>query len=115
MAHPILLVEDDPDVAALISGMLERADYVVDGPYATLSDGMEALAKSMPAAAVLDIRLRRGDIDLLADDLDLYDIPYVFCSGAFDHPVIKRHPDAPLVPKPALGRSLISTLQSMLH
>ncbi|MEO7468577.1 MAG: hypothetical protein ABIV36_16295 [Sphingobium limneticum] len=115
MVRPILLVEDDPDVAALISDMLERADYVVDGPYATLSDGMEALAKSMPAAAVLDIRLKRGDIDLLADDLDLYDIPYLFCSGTFDHPSVRRHPDVPLVSKLALGRNLISTLQSMLH
>lgn len=115
MGRSILLVEDDPCVATLISDMLEEADYVVDGPYATLSDGMEALARSMPAAAILDIRLRRGDIDLLADDLDLYDIPYLFCSGAFDHPAVRRHPNALLVPKPALGRSLISTLQSMLH
>lgn len=115
MVRPILLVEDDPAVAALISDVLEEADYVVDGPYATLSDGMEALARSMPAAAVLDIRLRRGDIDLLADDLDLYDIPYLFCSGGFDHLAVRRHPNAPLVLKPELGRSLISTLQSILH
>lgn len=115
MACPILLVEDDPDVAALISDILEGADYVVDGPYATLSDGMEALARSMPAAAVLDIRLGREGIDLLADDLDLYDIPYVFCSGGFDHPAVKNHPTAPLVPKLALRRSLISTLQSIVQ
>jgi len=115
MGRPILLVEDDPDVAALISDVLEEADYIVDGPYATLSDGMEALARSIPAAAVLDIRLRRGDIDLLADDLELYDVPYLFCSGSFDHPAVRRHPNAALVSKPALGSGLISTLQSILH
>lgn len=115
MQRAILLVEDDPDVAALISDMLEGADYVVDGPYANLSDGMEALAKSMPAAAVLDVRLGHGDIDLLADDLDLYDIPYLFCSGAFNHPAVIKHPNAPHVAKLAMGRRLIPTLQSMLQ
>jgi len=115
MVRPILLVEDDPAVAAFICDMLEGADYVVDGPYATLSDGVAALARSMPAAAVLDIRLGRGDVDLLADDLDLYDIPYLFCAGAFDHPAVAKHPQAPLVSKPALGLRLIPTLRSMLH
>ena len=69
MTAAILLVESDPDMAALICDMLARANYAVDGPYATLSDGMEALARSMPAAAILDVRLQRGDIDLLANDL----------------------------------------------
>jgi len=98
MGRPILLVEDDPALAVVIADMLEQADYEVDGPYATLSDGMEALARHMPAAAILDVRLGQGDAGLLADDLDLYDIPYLFCSGAFDHPAVRAHPAAPLIP-----------------
>ncbi len=54
----ILLVEDDSRVAALIADMLEEADYTVDGPYATLADGMAALATRFPAGAVLDLALR---------------------------------------------------------
>lgn len=115
MGRPILLVEDDPAVAAMIADMLEQADYEVDGPYATLSDGMEALACHMPAGAILDIHLGQGDAGLLADDLDLYNIPYLFCSGSLDDPVIRAHPQAPLVPKPALAEKLISTVQRMLH
>lgn len=110
----ILLVEDDPAIAAIITDILEDADYEVDGPHATLGDGMAAVAKHFPAGAVLDVRLGAGDVGLLADDLDSYDIPYLFCSGAVD-PLMRRHARAPLVLKPALSRSLIQTLRSILH
>jgi CheY-like chemotaxis protein len=115
MDRSILLVEDDPAIAQIIVEMLEGADYAVDGPHMTLSDGLEALARKMPSGAVLDIRLKKGDVGLLADDLDLYDIPYVFCSGSFDHPAVAGHPSAPLIPKPAMGKRLIPTLRRMLH
>lgn len=111
----ILLVEDDPVIAAIITDILEEADYAVDGPYATLPDGIAALARHMPMAAVLDVCLGRGDAGLLADDLDLYGIPYLFCAGAFDHPAIEAHPDAPLVPKPALTSGLVPALRRILH
>lgn len=115
MTGAILLVESDPDMAALICDMLARANYAVDGPYATLSDGMEALARSMPDAAILDVRLQRGDIDLLANDLDVYGIPYLFCASAFDHRAAKMHPAARLVPETALEWALIPTLESIAH
>ena len=44
----ILLVEDDPRVAAMIADMLEEADYAVDGPYGTLADVMASLAAHFP-------------------------------------------------------------------
>jgi len=115
MNRSILLVENDPAVAQMLVEMLEQADFVVDGPHASLSDGMEALARNMPAGAVLDIRLKNEDVGLLADDLEVYDIPYLFCSASFDHPTVAKHPAAPLIFKPALHMRLISTLQRMLH
>ena len=45
MDRSILLVEDDPAIAQIIVEMLEGADYAVDGPHMTLSDGLEALAR----------------------------------------------------------------------
>jgi CheY-like chemotaxis protein len=111
----ILLVEDDPAVGAMIAELLEDAHYVVDGPHATLADGIAAVADEMPVGAVLDVRLGRGDSGLLADDLDLYDIPYVFCAGAFDHRAVHAHPAAPLISKPDLVRRLVPTLRRMLH
>ena len=70
MSNRILLVEDDPAVAAVIAEILEDSDYAVDGPYQTLADGIAAMADNMPSATVLDIRLQDGDIGLLVDDLN---------------------------------------------
>lgn len=111
----ILLVEDDSRVAALIADMLEEADYTVDGPYATLADGMAALATRFPAGAVLDLALRGSDAGLLADDLDAYGIPYVFCSGAARHEVIGTHPHTPVLAKPDGIRHIVGTLDRLMH
>jgi DNA-binding NtrC family response regulator len=115
MSNRILLVEDDPAVAAVIANILEDANYAVDGPYQTLADGIAAVANDMPSAAILDMRLQDGDVGLLADDLDLYDIPYVFCSGAPDFALMRRHPATPLILKPELFTELTRTLRHLLH
>ena len=60
----ILLVEDDLAVAALIAAMLEEACYEVDGPYATVAEGVAAVADRMPSGAILDIHLKGSDADL---------------------------------------------------
>ncbi|KEY97650.1 histidine kinase, partial [Sphingomonas sp. BHC-A] len=72
-------------------------------------------AADFPAGAVLDVRVGDGDVGLLADDLDRYDIPYLFCTGAFAHPALDAHPGAPLVPKWALSRQLIDALRQIVH
>lgn len=114
-APHILLVEDDPRLAALMADLLEAADYAVDGPYATLADGAAAMAGRLPSAAILDVRLADGDAGLLADDLDSYDIPYLFCSGVGDHPIIAAHPDAPVLLKPGIAGRLVPLLEQAMR
>jgi len=115
-ANPkILLVEDDPAMAGVMSDLLKDADYEVDGPYASLADGVAAVAADFPAGAVLDVRIGDGNVGLLADDLEQYDIPYLFCTGATAHPAIDAHPNAPLVPEWALSRQLIRALRRIVH
>ncbi|WP_375197176.1 hypothetical protein [Sphingobium sp.] len=112
---PILLVEDDPALAVMIAGILEGADYAVDGPYATLSDGIAAVAACMPAGAILDLGQGGDDVGMLADDLDLYDIPYIFCSDMSDHSVVQAHPSAPLISRTTLPLRLVFTLRRILQ
>lgn len=111
----ILLVEDDPAVAAMIVDLLEDAAFEVDGPYATLAEGVAAVASNLPDGAVLDMKLRGGDVGLLADDLDSYDIPFVFCSGMAPEALARRFADRPFVSKPGLSRTLIPSLRRILH
>lgn len=111
----ILLVEDDPRLAAMMVEMLEDADYRVDGPYATLADGIAAVAAHFPSGAVLDVRLRDGEVGMLADDLDRYGIPYLFCSGATGHSALRDHPAASLIERPAMARDLVPALRRLVH
>ncbi|KKW91473.1 response regulator transcription factor [Sphingobium chungbukense] len=111
----ILLVEDDAALGALITDMLEDAHYAVDGPYSSLSDAVAAVAMHFPWAAILDIHLHDGDVALLADDLEQYDIPFLFCSGACGGSVVNAHPQAPVVPRMEMVRALIPTLEKIVH
>ncbi|WP_022681727.1 response regulator [Sphingobium bisphenolivorans] len=114
-AERILVVEDDPILASIIAELLTDADYEVDGPYASLSDGVAALASDFPDGAVLEIRLGGGDVGMLAEDLKSYDIPFLFCSGFADDRLTRHLPDAPLVPKVTLSQTLVPVLDKLLH
>jgi len=75
----ILLVEDDAARAGLIVDLLLSQDYEVDGPYASVSDGVAALADHFPDGAVLDLHRSSGGTSLLKDDLEAYAIPFLEC------------------------------------
>ncbi|MET0248367.1 MAG: response regulator [Sphingobium sp.] len=111
----ILLVEDDPAIAAIIVDLLEDAAFEVDGPYATLSEGVAAVASNLPDGAVLDMRLEGSDVGMLADDLESYDIPFIFCSGMDRDALARRFAGRPFVSKPGLVRTLIPSLRRILH
>lgn len=112
----VLLVEDDPQVGALMAEILKDGGYLVDGPHPSLPDAIGAIADHFPDCAVLDVRLRGGDAALIADDLERYDIPFLFCSGlAPADRLARRFPHAPFVPKTALGTRLLSALERTLH
>jgi CheY-like chemotaxis protein len=73
----ILLVEDDPALAGLMVDLLLAEDYEVDGPYASVSDGMAALASHFPDGAVVDLHRPSPGASLLKDDLEAYAIPFL--------------------------------------
>ena len=112
MGQSILLVEDDPRLAAAITDILTQANYAVDGPHKTLSDGMEALARRMPSGAVLDTRFQHGGAEILADDLENYDIPFVFCGTSHGEAAV--HPDAPILASSTLYHRLVPALREIL-
>jgi len=72
----ILVVEDDPALAGMMVDLLLAEDYEVDGPYASVSDGMAALASRFPDGAVVDLHRSSAGASLLKDDLQAYAIPF---------------------------------------
>lgn len=115
--HPrVLLVEDDVLVADVLAHILEDAEYEVDGPHLSLSEGMAALADHLPDCALIDVRLNDQDAFLLADDLTQYGIPFAFCTGSrlpgkFAH----RFGHVPVVPKPFREVDLVRAVDCLMH
>ncbi|GAB0116296.1 response regulator [Acidisoma sp. 7E03] len=118
MSETILLVEDELFVALDVQTTVEDNGFVVDGPYATLRETMEALSAEghpRPACAILDVRLRDGEVYPAADRLRDAGIPIIFHSGHADQGSLKqRYPGAAVCGKPCSPAALRTQLVSML-
>lgn len=62
----ILLVEDEPMVALLLSDVLQHAGHIVQGPVASVAAGLAEAVLQIPDLALVDIELGTG-----GDGIDL--------------------------------------------
>jgi two-component system, response regulator PdtaR len=79
----ILLVEDEPMVALLLSDVLGHAGHTVQGPVASVAAGLAEAVLQTPDLALVDVELGRG-----GDGIDLarllhvrWRIPVLFLSA----------------------------------
>ena len=80
----VLVVEDDPIVAMAANMMVEELGGVVADTAGSAAAAGEKLAKTAFDCVVLDINLR-GEMTLeVAAELEVREIPYVFCT-AYTH------------------------------
>ncbi len=86
----ILVVEDDPMLAGMMVDLLLAEHYEVDGPHASVSDGMAALACHMPDGAVVDLHRPSRGASLLKDDLEAYAIPFLEGEDCGEHDLQRR-------------------------
>ena len=110
----ILLCEDEPIVAMDVQMTVEAEGYRVAGPYARLDRALEAMEGPSGegiAAAILDVRLKDGDVFPLAEVLAARGIPLVFHSGhVLESDVCDRFPGARFCPKPVSPNCLLDAL-----
>ncbi|ADM09902.1 hypothetical protein PB2503_09244 [Parvularcula bermudensis HTCC2503] len=84
----LLLVEDDPLLAAAVIQYAEEEGYAVDGPYTRSSEAEAAIAAHSPTAALIDYRLADGDRgDAVARLLHRQAIPFALVTASEDHEV----------------------------
>lgn len=118
MSDVVLLVEDELFVALDVQATVEDAGFVVDGPYATLKETLAAIAaggQRPPACAILDVRLRDGEVYPAADLLRDAGMPIIFHSGHADQlSLAGRYPGAAFCGKPCSPATLRDKLVSLL-
>ena len=109
----ILVVEDDPLIALDLKATLEHAGVVVLGPAGRVRDAMLLAEKSLPVAAVLDVRLEVGTSLPLAKWLAERDIPFLFQTS--DPTLIDAaYSTAPVLRKPFRPEQLIAAAAALL-
>ncbi|MBN8643752.1 MAG: response regulator [Planctomycetes bacterium] len=80
-AGAVLVVEDNFLVGVLIARNVERLGYRAIGPVASASDAIARLASQSITAAILDINIRGGTSEPVAEALERAGIPFFFVTG----------------------------------
>ena len=89
MTNEILVIDDNPDIRRLISGILKDKGFVVREA-ANFDQAMLEINKKLPDVAIIDVKLDKGDndgIELLVhlkridDDVPVHDIWPCQCSN----------------------------------
>ena len=78
----ILIVEDEPAIAGLLTEVLEEMGHAICAIVATQADAVAAAARDRPDLMVVDAQLREGNgVAAVADILRAGFIPHVFATG----------------------------------
>jgi DNA-binding response OmpR family regulator len=111
----VLVVEDDPLLAAELQDALERAGACILGPVPSVRAAMAMLSAHVPDAAVLDVNLRSRSSAPVADALRDKSVPVVLVT-AYDRDSLDdpRLGGAPVLCKPLRAMELMRVLLRVL-
>jgi CheY-like chemotaxis protein len=96
----ILVAEDETLVAVLIEQILQELGCVVVGPVARLDAALRLASHEALDAAVLDVSIRGGHVQPVAEQLLARGIPFVLASGYGDWSLPENLRDQPRLTKP---------------
>ena len=102
----ILVVEDETLIAILIEELLQELGCVVVGPVARLDAALQLASNEALDAAVLDVTIRGGHIQPVAEQLLARGIPFVLASGYGDWSLPENLRDQPRLTKPFTHQEL---------
>ena len=117
MTKTILLVEDEFFVALDLQTIIEDGGYAVDGPYVSVEEVVAHLDHHQPelACAILDVRLRDGEVFPAAERLHDAGVPLIFHSGHADEQALQsRYPGSRVCGKPCSPSMLRRTLSLVM-
>jgi CheY-like chemotaxis protein len=103
----ILVVEDDPVVAMNLEATLAG----LDGVETWIAPSVQEARMSLRwiDLAILDIKVKDGDVFPIANQLRLAGKPYVFVSGLEEDTVPAEHKHIPFIAKPFTRAQILDT------
>jgi CheY-like chemotaxis protein len=112
----ILIVEDEPLVAAHLAEEVEAASGRPLGPAGSVAEALAIIAGGTVDAAVLDVRLADGNVTAVALELMERNVPFVVLTGVQPPPEIAgRRPEVPIFRKPVPLASPIRSLTEQVN
>jgi CheY-like chemotaxis protein len=83
LATQVLIIEDEPVIAADIEALVRELGHRVLDVAATRAEAVEAVARATPGLVLADIQLADGSsgIDAVKDILGRYDVPVIFITA----------------------------------
>ena len=96
----ILILEDEALVSLMLEDLVRGMGARVIDVFAAASEALHALSRAHYDRAILDVIVRDGTSNEVADTLAARGIPFLFSSGVGVDALEPQHRDRPLVPKP---------------
>jgi CheY-like chemotaxis protein len=110
----VLIVEDEALIAFTLDQRLRNGGARIVGPFASAQAALDALAiDGKIDAAVLDIKLREGDVYRLADWLQAAGVPFAFATGWSPDAIPARYRGAPVWTKPIHDQDVLEWLAGL--
>lgn len=102
----IMIVEDEALVAMILEDQLEELGISIVATCASVSEAINAIEKSAPEAAILDVNLGGQLVYPVADRLIDRGIPFVFITGYGRESVDRRYSFVKILEKPVERQAL---------
>jgi DNA-binding response OmpR family regulator len=96
----ILIVEDEPLISLMLEDWLTEMGHQPVGPADSIEKALKFVESTPFDAAILDVNIRAGRSDPVADVLQGRGIPFAFATGGTAEAVDERFAEAPRVSKP---------------
>jgi CheY-like chemotaxis protein len=110
----ILIVEDEPLIAMMLSDWLEELGHEPIGPAFTVDDAIARIGQDAIDAAIVDINLRGRRSEAVAAALVERSLPFAFATGDHADSVGDEYKDRPLVSKPYDFAAVANAVEALI-
>jgi CheY-like chemotaxis protein len=106
----VLVVEDEPLVAMMLTDMLSELGLCVVGPYSAPAEALAAAKSDQVKAALLDVNLGSAKVYPVASVLREKAVPFVFMTGYDRDSIDPQFRDVVVLQKPIERQKLLAAL-----